>query len=189
MRNIVEFRSAKTFLLLFCLIGILLCAGLLLRRYRPYISASIWHRLHGNYAQIGGHRVRVPKLWWRADDAAYNTPLLLRALPSTNFARPQIVVNSAITGEVRGSDQEELESTERSITLQKKAQSSGTSVSLVVINAKAFTLYCHKEEAAPMGIKLYSHLTCHAAAVPYTWIYQGPPMFEGEAESILSTVE
>ena len=180
-------RSRRTTLVLLFTTCVVLCACLALRRYHSYVAAKRWHLIEGNDVQIGAYKISLPQLWWRTDDAAYDTPLFLRATESNTSLGPQIVVAPAITGEVRGTEQEELEITERLITVDNKGDM-GRSASLVVLKTKPFTLYCEKEEASPMGVKLYSHLTCHAAAIPYTFIYQGPPMFEIEAELILSTL-
>ena len=181
-------RPRRTILVLLCTTCVVLCACLALRRYHSYVSAKRWHFIEGNKVPIGAYKIRLPQLWWRTDDAAYDTLLFLRVTDSNTSLGPQIVVAPAIIGEVRGTEQEELKTTEHLITVDDKGDM-GRSASLVVLKTKAFTLYCEKKEASPMGEKLYSHLTCHAAAVPYTFIYQGPPMFETEAESILSTLQ
>jgi hypothetical protein len=45
------------------MIAIALMSGLLFAKYRMYAYAVAWHCVHGNYAEVGGHKVKLSILW------------------------------------------------------------------------------------------------------------------------------
>jgi len=171
------------------LIAVAVAGGLLCAEFRLYAYAVIWHRAHGDFATIGGHRVKLPTLWWKEDADAYDTSLLERAGHSNTFLASQIVVSPAIPGEMRDSDEEELKSTQAIVAIRNRSLSAGTTLSTITLYPKPFKLYCTREGSVISGVKLYSQLLCEAARVPYSFIYNGNPTQENEAESILSTLE
>ena len=65
----------------------------------------------------------------------------------------------------------------------------GMSSSLIILDAKPFVLYCEKIDTKILGLDATNHLSCEAAKVSYIFIYDGPPNYEKEAESILSSLE
>jgi hypothetical protein len=108
---------------------------------------------------------------------------------ANGLLEPKIVISPAFPGEVRGTDQEELKSATIAISLKNRKSIHGTTWSLVTLNARQFTLYCQRLDSAPFGIHLFINLYCGVATVPYSFSYNGPPTYEKEAESILSTLE
>jgi hypothetical protein len=92
-------------------------------------------------------------------------------------------------GQTSETDQEELDFTQKMISNMNRHSLPGTSSFLLVLKTKKTSLFCQREESAPLGVDIYGHITCHAARVPYSLIYDGPPTHEKEAEAILSTLE
>ena len=112
--------------------------------YHPYAYAVAWHCVHGNYAEIGGHRVRLPVLWWKEKADAYDTSLLVRACPARTFIKPEITISPTPPGSVRDTDRQELDSIQALVSSANHNALTGTSSSLVILNPKPFTLYCKK---------------------------------------------
>lgn len=189
MLNKIAGQAKQRKLLVAGVVALSLIIGLLCIEYERYAYAVAWHCVHGNYAKIAGHRVRLPLLWWKEDAHAYDTTLLVRACPANTYLKPEIVVSPTISGEMGDTNQEELKSAQTVISLKNHNSIAGPSLSLVTLTSRPFTLYCVKEEAAPYGIALYANLSCHAANVPYSFTYDGHPMHEKDVELILSTIE
>ena len=171
-------------------------------RYRQYAYALGWHCLHGSYAQIGGHRVRLSIWWWRDDDEGYDTASLSRACTG---GIAQITGYPAPAGVIRKTDADELKSVQAFVSLENKVSTLSAS-SLLTLHAKSFDLYCKKDAMAKVDYRIASKdagdftyhlpaelqfmsLRCTKAGVPYSFYYSGPPTREGEAESILSSME
>lgn len=74
--------------------------------YRMYAFTIAWHCLHRNQAEIGGHRIRLPILWWNEKAEDYDTYSLERASPSNTFPSPEIVVRPALSGTIHDTDQQ-----------------------------------------------------------------------------------
>jgi hypothetical protein len=164
--------------------------GCALNQYHQYAYALAWHCVHGNNAEVGGRRVRIPILWWRESDPnAYDTSLLVRSYPANILNRPQIVVRPTLPGEVQDNDLQGLRTSQAIITLQNKDAFLKKQSSLVSLNPKAFTLYCVREDITPFGVAILSTLSCRAAKTHYSFTYSGSPALEKEAELILSTLE
>lgn len=177
-------------------VTVALIVGVLCARYRRYGYAVAWHCAHGNYAEVGGHRVRLPLLWWKERAHAHDTPdmqdhdeWLARACPSNTIFRPEIETSPTIPGAGRDTDQEELKSTQSIVSTLSHNSVAGSSHSLITLTPRPFTLYCMRQDLTLLGVDLTSMLTCQAAGLPYSFTYNGPPTREKEAESILSTLE
>ena len=166
-----------------------LMIGLLCFKYHRYAYAAAWHCTHGNYAELAGHRVKLPILWWKEDAHAYDTVLLERACPANTYLKPEIVVSPAIPGSIRDTDQDELKATQAAISSRNQDSFVGTSSLLVVLSPRPFNLYCKRENIVTSGIVLSSNLFCLAPKAPYSFTYDGPPTREKEAETILSSLE
>ena len=159
-------------------------------QYNRYAYAIGWHCLHGNYAQVGSYRVRVPLLWWgQRDSTHYKSYLLLRAFPFNTRLQTRLTVRSTLPVDVPKTDQEASELVQTLIASKDAKATAGTSSSMVILRAKHFSLYCEKLEFTPFAIPLNTSLFCSAAGVPYTWNYFGPSSNEREAELVLSTLE
>lgn len=165
-----------------------LLIGLLCVKYYQYAYALSWHCLHGSYAQIGGHRVELPLLWWKADAQAYDTVNLVRAGVANTYLKPEIVVSPAFPGAIRDSDQEELQAMQAAISRSHESPG-GESSSLVVISTKALTMYCQRKDIIASGVSISTNLFCTAAKVQYAFTYNGPPNRVKEAQAIFSTLE
>jgi len=186
------FRQAKSHKLIVASIAaVALVAGLLCVQYYLYAYAMAWHCLHGSYAEAGGHRLRLPISWWKQGTGSYDTYLLVRASPYVGSPESQIVVSPAGPGEIWKTNGEELQATQTMISTMNSHRHSDMVQSsfLVVLNSKRFTLYCRREESELQGIDILSHVSCDASGVPYSYTFDGPPAYEKEAESILSTLE
>lgn len=168
--------------------AIAIVIGLFVIKYQQYAYALSWHCFHGNSAQIGGHRVTLPIWWWKEDSHAYDTALLVRASVTHTYLRPTIVVSPAFPGAIRDTNQEELQAAQAAIS-EKHKTAAGTLSSLVIINTKAFTMYCEREDFTTYGVDLSSNLFCTIAKVQYAFTYNGPPDREKEAQSIFSSLE
>lgn len=178
------------------MVTVALIVGLLCVKYRRYGYAVAWHCVHGNYAAIGGRRVRLPLLWWKERVHAHDTPDMLdhdewlaRACPSNTILEPEIETSPTILGEGRDTDQEELKSTQSLVSTLNHNSVAGSSHSLVILTPRPLVLYCMRTDLTLLGVNLTSMLTCHAAGLTYSFSYNGPPTREKEAESILSTLE
>jgi hypothetical protein len=166
-----------------------LMVGLPCVKFRQYAYAVAWHCVHGNYAEIGHHKVRLPAFWWKEDAYAFDTSVLRGARPAGMYDSPEITLSPAIPGEARDSDQDELKSTEAFVSSRNHDPFAGTSSHLVVLSPAPFRLYCKREDIEMSGLDLSSNLFCHAARVPYSFTYDGPPTREREAELILSSLQ
>jgi hypothetical protein len=175
-------RRGKRWKSLITLIAALtLVIGLVNVEYGQYAYAVAWHFIHGNYAEIAGHRVNLPLLWWQENSNSDNTTLLVRAERSVSI---EIKVRPAFPDEVRDTTQELLNSTQTFVSNRKSSAGVQTVVSMVTLNPKPFTLYCKREDTG-----IFTDLRCLAARVPYVFIYDGTPTREREAETILSSLE
>jgi hypothetical protein len=169
-------------------IALLLVAVLTCLKYSQCVYAVAWHWSHGNDARVGVYRAKLPLLWRQSDAGGYDATSIIRAIPLNN--QPQIVISPALPGAVPDSDQEELKSTQAVVSSENRYSRLRSPWSTVVLHPKPFTLYCVKEgDSTSVGTDVISHLQCHAAGVPYTFTYDGPPGHEKEAEVILSSLE
>jgi len=171
------------------MVAFVLLIGILCVKYYRYAYIVTSHCMHGDFAEIAGYRVRLPYLWWKGDSQTRDKYLLLRACPSNTFSRPELEVNPSIPGDVMDTDQEELKSTQAMISGLNYNGIEGWSHSLVTLTSRPFTLYCIRGDETIFGTKVFSNLTCFAAKLPYWFNYSGPPAYEKEAESILSSLE
>lgn len=172
---------------LFAFVVVLLCLNL-----HKYVDTSIWHCCHGYLADIGSNKVRVPWLWRQEDAHAYDTLLLKRAYPSINLAGAQsmgaqIVMSPVIPGELRSTDQEELQATQDLVSSRKGMLH--TKASLVELHSRRYTFYCSKVTFSLIDSHSDTNLFCHSVAVPYSFSFDGPLAREREAESILASLE
>jgi hypothetical protein len=168
--------------------GILLLTGLLWHIYRDYAISIAWHCMYGNYAEVAGHRVKLP-LSWRVQYAYFwGKTSLIRACPET-CSEAEIIVEPAKPWFLTQTDQDESNSIQRWIALLNQRPPQGDSSSLVILHPKPFTLYCKRDDLQVIGIHFFAGLDCYAAKVSYSFAYSGPPAHEQEAESILSTLE
>lgn len=177
-------RNKRNFLMYTAALAIV--CGFFALRYRQYAYAVTWHTLHGNYAELGGHKAKLPLLWWPVKAEAYDTSAVIRACPATAIVQPAISANPAIPGEVQSTNDLELENTKRFIALRNQDPATRPPLTLVTLQSGDMTLYCWKESIAPLGTPLHTTLTCHSASSKYTFNYSGSPSLEIEAEVILS---
>jgi hypothetical protein len=167
----------------------LIVALLLCNEYRRYAVAIVWHCVHGNYAEVGGNRVKLPLWWWKESTSAWKTSVLTRASSSRAVFEPQIEVKPALPGAIPETDQEALESARAIVSSNNRQSAVGARSSLVTLKPTPFPLYCARNDAAPSGEPVFTTLYCHTARVSYVFTYSGPTMREKEAESILSTLQ
>lgn len=182
-------QSKRPKLLIICLVAILLLICEQCIEYRSYAFAIVWHCTHGRYSEIGGHKVRIPILWWKANPYGYGESLVVRASHANMNLDPKIVVTSLPPGTTSGTDQETLKSIQALISVKNHQVVSGWSSSLLILDPKLFRLYCIRDVFAFRSVDRYSSVQCFAAGIPYSFTYQGSPRHEKEAESILSTLE
>lgn len=176
----------KTLLVVFSL-SIVICVALV--EYSPYELALAWHCMHGNYAQIGGYRVRLPLLWRKVNIDSYHTSSLVRACSIRTFLKPKIMVEPMLAGTMRDTDLETLQSIQGLTAIPNSASPFKASSSLAILKPHPFTLYCNVKEYLPPHTVLGTNLFCAAPKVPYSFTYDGPPRYEKEAESILTSIE
>jgi hypothetical protein len=184
-RNVISGAVVLAILISFLWIG-----------YRRYAIALIWHCVHGNQAEVGGHKIILPLLWWKESAHAYDTSdmrdrdeWLARACPSSLFSNPEINVSPAVLGEVADSEKEELKLTQRVISDLNQNPTKGWSYSLVVLSTSRFSFYCMREQAAMGGLEMFNGLRCHAASLKYSINYTGPPERENEVREILLSLQ
>lgn len=190
MANISKRHTKPQIILIVSIIAILALASWPIAEYHKYAYALAWHWVHGDYAKVAGHKVRIPALWWEeADPNSYDTYLIVRSSPASAILTPEIVVRPTISGEVGEDDSQELKTEERVIALKSKDTIVKTQITLVILKPRPFTLYCEQDDAILFGVALFSNLSCHAARTHYSFTYNGNPAFEKEAEMILSTLE
>jgi hypothetical protein len=171
--------------------------GFLYMGYRRYAFALIWHCVHGNQAEVGGHKVILPLLWWKESAHAHDTydmrdrdEWLARACPSSLFSNPEINVSPVMPGEeVAGTEEEELKLTQRVISSLNQNPTKGWSYSLVVLSTARFSFYCMREQAALGGSDLFNGLRCHATSLKYSFNYTGPPERENEVQEIFLSLQ
>lgn len=165
-------------------------AGGFLWTNREDVRAVAWHCAHGNYAEVAGHRVKLPLLWWKDDDAPYRTILLVRACNSCGVVQPGVLVSPMLAGQVWSSDEDNLKAVQKMIAGRNKSSLDPARSSLVTIRSPAFVLYCEKDESVGALTTLpNSSLFCEAANLAYSFSFDGDPRFEKEAESLLSTLQ
>ena len=159
-----------------------------------YVSAAAWHCGHGNHAQVGSYRLRLP--WrWRTLGAPNNELTLLGAGTSDFGRRPKIMLMPADPDDPpppsKGDpDQDELNYVKQSVTLMNRYYpSKGWATSLVVLKPKPFPIYCERMEYSHTGENRFIEMTCHVGHTGDVFLYTGPPSREPEAESILSSIQ
>jgi hypothetical protein len=166
-----------------------LVAGLFIVRARLYVYAIIWHCLHGNYAQVGGYKMKLPIWWWEERDPnRYDTWLLLRASANT-LLRDEIDISPVIPGGIRESDDAQREAVENSISQANHDALSERSWSLVTLKTRRANLYCQKLDSTLSNISFYTNVSCTAARSKYVFSYNGLSTGQSEAITILSSLE
>jgi len=150
-----------------------------------YVNAIVWHCEHGSFAELAGHRVRLPIQWRSQGQPAYGNSVLSRACPFGVPVGAQIIAGPTVPGELKNSEQAALEAQQTMASIMNRKSPQGWSSSVVVLRSQHLTLYCRKDDVAPVQ----SNLFCLAANVPVSFSYQGASNWEKEAEAILSTVE
>jgi hypothetical protein len=161
---------------------VLLVAGLL--PYRSYILSLAWHSVHGPSAKFGQQEITLPLLWRELNADDYDTHVFARASSSDTFPDPEITIRPFQMSRME-TDQHLLESLQRLISARNSHPVSGTSSSLVVLHSPSHTLFCEKSHSQLFGIDLTDHLMCETAGVPYALIFDGPPLYESEAEAVI----
>jgi len=194
--NNIGRQSKRRKLFFVAIVALALLVGALCMNFRRYAYAVAWHCTHGEYAEVGGQRVRLPLLWWKEGTHAHDTEdlrdrneWLARACRSNEFEIPEINVSQESPGEAPDADQDELRLTKDLVSAMYRHPVWGWSGSLVTLTPRRFTLYCSKDDEVIFGVDVFNGLTCHAAKIPYTFRYSGPPANEQEAEAILSSME
>lgn len=162
---------------------VLLVAGLL--PYRSYVLSLVWHSVHGPSAKFGQQKITLPLLWRELNATDYDTHLFVRASSSHTFPAPEIMVRPFQMAEVE-TDQHLLISVQGLISARNAHPVLGTSSSLVVLHSPSHMLFCEKNHFRLFGKDLSDHLTCETAGVPYTLTFDGPPLYESEAESVIT---
>lgn len=182
-------RGASSTLVGLAAFALLVVAACL--QYRWYLRAIAWHCLHGNHAEVAGHRVALPLVWWEEKDPLHwDTYHLVRACPGPLCPSADIEigrVNPALQTNATETDQQELEKDRRMVSLfnQRQPQSNA---SIVVIRTPAMNLDCVR---GSLGVSLpggSGWSICGAPGFPYTISFHAPTS-EREAESILSTLQ
>lgn len=166
-------------------------------RYHLYVHAVAWHCLHGDHAQVAGHTVTLPQLWWEEKDPSHwDTYLFKRACTGMSCLQPKITVSHVIPAfqsTVENSDQETLDSVRRLVsTLNARSNHNSqlsSIASLFTIKAKRITLYCVKQEASVTGLVLPATNVCRAPRIPYSIYFLATAQQQEEDKSILSTLK
>lgn len=157
--------------------------------YSSYAKAVAWHCAHGNYAELGHHRVKLPLLWRPVDSNQWDTVKVQRAWP----ARPYFIdLAPSITSPpepARFSTEEELVAKLEQVAARPGSKKMGATV--VVRSAKLSNLYC-----LSLGV-LGGTLFCYTTASSYRFDYVAAPTANSseqrrvrvEAEAILSSLQ
>lgn len=166
--------------------------------FHRYAYAVAWHCLHGGRAQVAGHTITLPLLWWEEKDPSHwDTYLLKRAYTGMRRLQPPEItvrhVIPALQSTVKDSDQDALASEQSRVStlnalLTHNSRISGLAT-LFTIRAKSMTLYCTKLEANVSGVRLSAIITCRAARTLYSFDFFASAQQQEEDKSILSTLE
>jgi hypothetical protein len=157
--------------------------------YRQYIYARVWHFSHGNSVHFGDRSLELSGQWWAKKPDDINRVYVLRAVKAESFVVPRIHVDPLSAGEVADNADELLRLSNRIVALEDANPQREWTHSVISFRAKSATWYCIKYTQTILGQTIATSLTCNTPKVPYTLSYSGPPEFEQEAESIISTFQ
>ena len=168
------------------IIGLSALAGILVivsLTYRRYAYARVWHHMHGDNATLAGHQVTLPYFWWAESVGPDGATVLTRAYPTTSTSLVEISANMLMAGTIPSSDQNAIQ-IQQNLTKRTKHQSADIQTSAVTLHSKSLVLYCRRDDV----LKVQRTLICIVPKVPYSFVYVGTQDWEGEAESILSSL-
>jgi hypothetical protein len=142
---------------------------------REDVRAIAWHCTHGNYAEVAGHRVKLPLLWWKNDeDAPYRTVLLVRACVSCGVVQPELQARPLLPGQAWSSDEDNLKAMQKMVKERGGPFSDQARRSLVTLRSPAYVFYCKKEESTSRIADLPDNeLFCEAANLPFSFLFDG----------------
>jgi hypothetical protein len=159
-------------------------------QYRQYAYARAWHFSHGDSIRFGDRTLALPGQWWAKKSNGINRVYILRAVKAEDFLTPKIDVSPAIGGgEAADNSDELLRLANRTVALDDANPQQEWKHSVISFRAKSATWCCIKYTQTILGQTIATSLTCNTPNVPYTLSYQGPPEFENEATSIISTFQ
>lgn len=157
-------------------------------------EALVWHILHGNETRIAGREVVLPISWWKSLDRG-ETGTLERAHLWRDPTGASIDVRYPKPLEKQATDEETLAAFQRvsarfdayvrSAGQASESKTSSGAWSALVIQTKAFPLYCLRSELG----QSFTSLTCTSSQIAYMIEYEGSAATEREAEQILSTMQ
>jgi hypothetical protein len=170
----------------------LLLGALYLSTYHSYVQAALWHREHGDYVQINGHKLPLPRTWreeFRDPDGA-----LTLGSASGGFVDRSSVIKllPMRPGTVFPSDSDALIAQQKFVSMTNGGPPNATiqptnsrPASLATIKSGSVTFYCAIEDAPTNEV---THL-CVAANFGYSVLCEGPLDTGKETEAILSGLD
>jgi hypothetical protein len=153
-----------------------------------YFRAGIWHKRNGDYVNIDGHRLMLPKDWWEYSKGQNGSHILTSVSVGLRDTSSGIRVYRVESGTEFEDDADVLKTVRQMVALARQSQSDSkamTSASLAVIQSHSVTFYCYKE-MLPNG---EFRLGCMAAQFPDRLECAGPAKSEKSVEEIISTLD
>ena len=166
-------------------VGTVLLLVLMAISCQRYLFAIAWHCVHGNSAEMASYRIKVPLFWWKADTDVYGESRLVRATSIfASDSAPEVTVDLVNPGKERATNDDEMKAVQQLVARQRQS-AGGTSTTFVLIHSGLFDLSCFKHFITPPPGNI---LVCRATGIRYSFNYDGPSIYEKEAESIFSSL-
>jgi Zn-dependent protease len=157
------------------------------------ISALVWHFRHGDSMQLANYSIKVP-LHWSAEYRGVDYVSLTRISALDSRLTPRISIMPPDPDDGDGppiamkSDQELLHATRQEISEMNK-NAKGLSATFVLLKASRLSFYCVRMNVASGASGAYVALNCRTPISTNYFFYDGPPDYEPEAETILSSIQ
>lgn len=154
--------------------------------YKQYVVAIAWHCINGNSVEVGSYHVKVPLLWTKVNSDEYGESRLVRATSIfSSSSDPEVVVRPAGSSVDKTTNNDEESRSIQQVVTRRQQSVTGESSKLVIIHSGLFDFSCFKDAIKSSSTNI---LVCRAKAVLYSFNYDGPSIYEKEAESIFSSV-
>lgn len=168
------------------ILAIALALGIFyLTDFRESLRAFGWHKQHGDYVQLGEHRVKIPLWWWPEQTTENGSAVLVNSHPGLVSSTSGITINAIPARDVPETD-DILSAAEQKMLLHMNERRNSITpepATQVIIRSPTAAFYCIKEVLNDGEFTLH----CSAAGLSYQIEGSGFEKWEKETESIISS--
>ncbi|HEY2468933.1 MAG TPA: hypothetical protein VGI45_13995 [Terracidiphilus sp.] len=182
-----QIRRAKRPIIYLC---VLVFLGFIAIWFGDYARTLIWHFEHGDSAQLWQqHAVKLPMNWRMEESKEPGISSMILPARIGLHSVSAIVVRPVLPGEIADNDQQELALTKAAVESRNHDSFANSTSKVLVLRNKNYTLYCTEEMMlSESGKAAYANLACHSTRLGFSILYHGLANREGEAISIMSSL-